>query len=107
MLAIGRFVLHLGIQPLRTLAFVVLVFGGQATLYAIRDRRHPWGRQPSAWLALSSAADVLLAATLALGGIAMMRLPPLVVIGAFAAAAVFSLLLGWVKMPLFRRLGLG
>ena len=106
-LAVGKFTLHLGIEPLQTLAFMVLVFGGQATLYAIRDRRRLWGRLPSVWLALSSAADVLVAATLALGGIAMMRLPPLVVLGTFAAAAAFSLILGWLKMPLFRRLGIG
>ena len=31
----------------RTLAFVVLVFGSQATLYAIRQRRHLWGSSPS------------------------------------------------------------
>jgi len=106
LLAIGRFPLHLGIGALQTLAFLVLVFGGQATLYAIRDRRHLWGQRPSRWLALSSAADVLIATTLAIGGIAMTRLPPLLVAATLAAAMAFSLILGWLKKPLFRRLGI-
>jgi len=106
LLAIGRFPLHMGIGALQTLAFLVLVFGGQATLYAIRDRRRLWGQRPSRWLALSSAADVLIAATLAIGGIAMTRLPPLLVAATLAAAMAFSLILGWLKMPLFRRLGI-
>jgi H+-transporting ATPase len=46
-LAIGRFEINLGTEALRTLAFVVLVFGSQATLYAIRQRRHLWGSRPS------------------------------------------------------------
>jgi len=39
-LAVGRFELTLGTNALRTLAFAALVFGSQATIYAIRDRRH-------------------------------------------------------------------
>ncbi len=42
-LVVGRFHLNLGTGALRTLAFVVLVFGSQATIYAIRERRHLWG----------------------------------------------------------------
>jgi H+-transporting ATPase len=29
----------------------------QATIYAIRQRRHLWGSRPSFWLAVSSVAD--------------------------------------------------
>ena len=54
-LAVGKFEIGLGIDALRTVAFVVLVFGSQATLYAIRQRRHLWGSRPSLWLAASSA----------------------------------------------------
>ena len=42
-LAIGKFGMDLGIEALRTLAFVVIVFGNQATLYAIRRTPAPVG----------------------------------------------------------------
>ncbi len=74
-LAVGRFRLNLGTEALRTLAFVVLVFGSQATIYAIRERRHLWGTRPSLLLAVSSVADIAIASTLAVGGVAMTPLP--------------------------------
>ncbi len=103
-LAFGKFGMGLGIEALRTLAFVSLVFGSQAVIYAIRQRRHLWGSRPSLWVAASSAADVLIAATLAVGGIAMTPLSPLTVAGTLAAAAAFALVLDTVKVPLFARL---
>jgi len=103
MISIGKFVLHLGINALRSLCFIVLVFGGQATLYAIRDRQLLWGSRPSVWLIVSSVADLLIAAILAVTGFAMTRLPVGVVLGTFMAAIVFSALLGLLKIPVFRR----
>jgi H+-transporting ATPase len=105
-LAIGKFGIDLGTAALRTLAFVVLVFGSQATLYAIRQRRHLWGIRPSLWLAVSSVADIAIASALAVGGIAMTPLPAFVVAGTLAAAAVFAFLLDAVKVPVFARLGI-
>jgi len=105
-LAIGKFQLGFGIDTLRTLAFVVIVFGNQATTYTNRARQHLWSTAPSRWLVLSSVVDVLIASTLANRGLAMAPLP-LVVIGAtLAGAAVFALLVDIVKVPVFRRLAL-
>jgi H+-transporting ATPase len=53
-LAFGTFRLHLNLGALQTLTFVALAFGTQATLYAIRERRHLWCRWPSRWLLLCS-----------------------------------------------------
>ena len=105
-LAVGRFGMNLGTEALRTLAFVVLVFGSQATIYAIRERRHLWGSRPSLWLAVSSVADIAIASTLAVGGIAMTPLPALLVAGTFAAAVAFAFVLDLVKVPVFARLGI-
>ena len=105
-LAIGEFALGLEIDALRTLAFVTLVFGSQATLYALRERRHLWDSRPSLWLAASSVTDVLIAAVLAIGGIAMTPLLALVVTGVLAAAAAFAFVLDAVKVPVFARLGI-
>ena len=105
-LAVGRFGLHLDAGALQTLAFIVLVFGSQGTIYAIRERRHLWNSRPSVLLALSSVLDIGIAATLAIAGIAMTPLPPLLVAGTLTAAAVFGVALDLVKVPVFARLGM-
>ena len=61
-LAIGEFGMGFEIEALRTLAFIVIVFGNQATTYAIRERRRLWSSRPSFWLVVSSVADILIAA---------------------------------------------
>ena len=103
-LAVGKFALHFGIEALRTLTFTALVFGSQATIYAVRERRHLWSSRPSGWLAASSVVDILAAVALAVGGIAMAPLPALVVAGTLAAAAAFAFILDAVKVPLFAQL---
>jgi H+-transporting ATPase len=96
--------MHLPIQALQTLAFIILVFGIQAVIYAIRDRRHLWGSRPSLWLMISSVADILIAASLAVSGFAMTSLPVSLVVGTLAAAAAFAFLLDVMKLPVFARL---
>jgi len=103
-LAIAIFRLGLEIEALRTLAFVVVVFGNQAITYMNRERRRLWSSRPSLWLIGSSVADLLIASTLAIGGIGMTPLPMLVVGGTLAAAAVFAVVVDFVKVPVFRRL---
>jgi H+-transporting ATPase len=103
-LAVGRFAMHLPIQALQTLAFIILVFGSQAVIYAIRDRGHLWGSRPSRWLIISSVADILIASSFAVSGFAMTPLPVSLVVGTLAAAAVFAFLLDLVKLPVFARL---
>ena len=103
-LAVGKFRLGLGIDALRTLAFVALVFGNQATLYAIRERRRLWSSRPSLWVVVSTVCDVLIISTLATRGIAMTPLPIFVVGGTLAAAAVFAFIVDFAKVPVFNRL---
>jgi H+-transporting ATPase len=105
-LAVGKFELSLGIDALRTLCVVAIVFGSQATIYAIRSRQHLWGVRPTIWLILSSVADLLIISILAIGGIAMAPLPATVVLGELGAALAFGLILDGVKIPVFARLGI-
>ena len=105
-LAVGKFELGFGIGALRTLSFLGLVFGSQATIYAIRQRQYMWGSRPSPWLAASSAADILIASILAVGGIAMTPLPVLTIACTLAAAAAFAFVLDMAKVPVFVRLGI-
>jgi H+-transporting ATPase len=105
-LAIAKYRLGLGIDTLRTLAFIAIVFGNQATTYKNRERRRIWSSCPSLWLIGSSAIDVLIASTLAAGRIAMTRLPLFVVGGILVAAAAFAFILDFAKIPVFARLGI-
>jgi H+-transporting ATPase len=103
-LAFGAYRMGFDTATLRTLAFVVIVFGNQATTYNNRERWRLWSSRPSFWLALSSIADLLIASTLAVGGIAMAPLPAWMVIFMLAAAIVFAVVMDFVKVPVFRRL---
>jgi H+-transporting ATPase len=102
--AFGDFYLHLSLPSLQTLAFVLIVFGNQATTYTNRERRHLWSSWPSKWVMISSAADVAAATVLAVAGIAMQSLPVALVAGSLVAAAAFALALDVLKAPVFRRL---
>ncbi|MHB8446555.1 MAG: HAD-IC family P-type ATPase [Rudaea sp.] len=103
-LIFGIYQLHLDVAALQTLAFLVIVFGNQATTYTNRERRHMWSSHPSVWLFISSIVDLVIAATLAIAGIAMKPLPAWVVVVVFAMACVFALALDLVKVPVLRRL---
>jgi H+-transporting ATPase len=103
-LMVGSHWMRLDIQALRTLAFIVIVFGNQATTYNNRERRRLWSSVPSRWVIASSLCDILIASSLAVGGVAMTPLSPWVVAGTLGAAAVFALLFDFVKFPVFRRL---
>ena len=103
-LAFGVFRLHLSADKLQTLAFVAVAVGSQATIYAIRDRRHVWSLAPSRWLLLSSSGDVVISVLLATLGLFMVALSLTVVGGIVAAAAIFGVLLALLKTPLFRHL---
>ena len=105
-LAFGTYQMGFDIGALRTLAFVVIVFGNQATMYTNRERRHLWSSRPSFWVIVSSIADLLIASALAIGGIAMTPLPAWTVAGTLATAAVFAVVLDLVKIPTFRRLNI-
>jgi H+-transporting ATPase len=106
-LVVGKFYLGFGIEALRTLAFVLIVFGNQATTYTNRERQDLGSARPSRWLIGSSVVDLAIASTLATCGIAMTSLSILVVGGTLVAAAVFAFILDFAKVPVFKRLRIG
>jgi H+-transporting ATPase len=105
-LAIGKFRWGFGVDALRTVAFLAIVFGNQAITYTNRERQRLGSVRPSPWLIGSSVADVSIAATLAICGIAMTPLPFYAVGGTLVAAAVFALVADFAKVPVFKRLGI-
>jgi len=104
-LLIGKFFLGLGTAQLQTLCAVTLIFGGEAILYCVRERRHLWKSLPSRWMIVASVCDIVIISVLALGGIEMHALSVAVVASVLAAAVLFGFLLDFVKVPVFRRLG--
>ncbi len=102
--ALAKFRLGLEIEPLRTLAFVVIVFGNQATTYLNRERQRMGSTSPSWWLIGSSLVDLLIASTLAACGIAMAPLPGFVIGGILVGAAVFAFIWDFIKVPVFSHL---
>jgi H+-transporting ATPase len=105
-LAVAKFRLGFAIETLRTLAFVAIVFGNQATTYTNRERRRLGSSRPSLWLAGSSVIDVLIASVLAACGIAMAPVPVVMVGEILVAAAVFAFIVDFAKVPVFHRLGI-
>jgi len=105
-MAVGKFELRLGIEPLRTLLVVAIVYGSQATIYALRARRHMWGLRPTMWLVLCSAADVAIITLLASRGIAMVPLSLSILGCEFIAALLFGLILDAIKIPILSRFGI-
>src|ERR1022692_4312387 len=105
-LAVRKFRMGLGIEALRTLAMVALVFGSEATLYSIRERRRLWSSRPSVWVVVSTVCDVLIISTLVTRGFAMSPLSIFVVGGTLVAAAVFAFAVDFAKVPVFKHLGI-
>jgi H+-transporting ATPase len=102
-LSYGALVMHLDIDTLRTLTLVTLAFNGQAVFYVVRERRRLWSSRPSTIVVVSSALDIMIIGTLALGGILMAPLAPSIVAGILAAAILLALIMDQVKVWLFAR----
>jgi H+-transporting ATPase len=105
-LVVGRFVLALERDTLRTLTVITLVYSGQAIFYVSRERRHLWSSRPGSWLIASSILDITLFSTLATQGILMAPLPATIVACVAGAAIVLAFCLDTVKVMLFRRLAI-
>jgi hypothetical protein len=103
-LLIGKYALGLGTGRLQTLSTITLIFGGEAILYCVRERRHFWKSRPSSWMIVATAADIAIIAVLSLRGIEMTALSPAIAAAVFGASALFGVLLDFVKVPLFDRL---
>jgi H+-transporting ATPase len=103
--AIGYYGLRLELREVQTVAFVALVSGNQATMYAIRARGRIWSLPgPSRWLIASSVLDLAIAMTLATVGVLMAPVHLTVVLLTVAGAILFAGLVDGVKCVTFRHL---
>ncbi len=99
MLIIGKYGLGLGPGELQAFALVTLVFGAQALLLVLRERRHLWSSRPGNWVLVSCAADIAIVSMLALSGTLMEALPWHVLAVLFVGATGFAFVLDQVKIP--------
>jgi H+-transporting ATPase len=102
-LLIGHFWLKLDTASLQTFSMILLVFGGEAMLYATRERRRLWSSMPGCWVIAATVFDIAIITILATRGIAMHPLSFGMVASTFLATAVFAFLLDLIKVPTFRR----
>lgn len=102
-LLVGKYRLGLDLGALQTLAMIALVFGGEATLYNVRERHHLWSSRPGKWVIVASVGDVVIISALAIRGVGMQALPIYVVTSMILASVFFALLLDLIKVPTFRR----
>ena len=98
----GRDWLHLPLNQLQTLVFVMLVFTGQGNVYLVRERRHLWKSRPSRWLLWASALDILAVSLFATQGILMTPIPFTLIGGLMLVVLVYLLLMDFVKVRIFR-----
>jgi H+-transporting ATPase len=98
----GRAWLDLSVAQLQTLMFLVLVFGGQGTVYLVRERGHLWASRPSRWMLLGSIADIAVVSVLATSGILMSPLPGWLVLATLCIVAIYLLMMDFLKVALPR-----
>ena len=102
----ARDLLHLPLRQLQTLVFVMLVFTGQGNVYLVRERHHFWNSWPSRWLVLSSCADIVVVSVMATKGILMVAISPALIVGLLAVVLGFLTLVDFLKVWIFRGLGM-
>lgn len=105
-LAIGWFVVGLDPGEMRTLTLLMLVFAGQATVYVLREHGHFWSSRPAAIMLFASSADVIIVASLALGGVLMAPLSPAVIGFLVVATLAIAFALDFVKVTVFSYLSI-
>ncbi len=94
----------LSAKQLQTVVFLLLVFTNQANVYVLRCNGRLWSFAPGKWMALASIGDLVAVSGLAILGWLMAPLPAMLVLGLFAASAIFALVLDQAKrfvFPLF------
>lgn len=104
-LIVGRTALGLSLSQVQTLVFLTLVFSGQGMIYLVRERSHLWCSRPSRWLILSSVADVGIVSLLAIWGLLMAPLAPIVVGGLLLVVSLYLLGVDFLKIRIFQHFG--
>jgi H+-transporting ATPase len=99
---VARWALGFPMSQVQTAGFLVLVLGGQANVYLVRERRRFWQSRPSSWLLLASGLDLAFVTLLVTRSWLMPPVPGyLVALIALATIAVL-VLLDAIKVRVYR-----
>ncbi len=101
----GRDWLHLPLNQLQTLIFVMLVFTGQGNVYLVRERHHFWKSVPSRWLLVASLLDILGVGVLSTQGILMAAIPLWLVSWLMVLVLVYLTVVDFIKIRVFQHCG--
>lgn len=95
-----------GIDQVRTVIFLTLVFSSQVTSYVVRTALPAWKDRPSSPLLAASVLDTAGASALALWGVLMAPVPGALLLLIAAATLTGGFIADRLKVPAFRRLRL-
>ena len=98
---IGKDFLHLPLHELQTLVFLTLVFTGQGNIYLVRERRHWWNSRPSNWLFFVTFVDILIVSLMAIFGILLAPINPILILLLFMGTACYLFLIDFLKIRVF------
>jgi len=102
----GKFYFHLQWNELTTLVMLSLIFNSQFRVLIVRERNHFWSSLPGKGLLISSTAAIIVFALIALFGILIPPLSPLVVLIILVLSALFTFGIDFPKYYMFRKFGL-
>jgi len=102
----GKYYFHLQWNELTTLVMLSLIFNSQFRVLIVRERNHFWSSLPGKGLLISSTAAIIVFALIALFGILIPPLSPLVVLTVLVLSALFTFGIDFPKYYMFRKFGL-
>jgi H+-transporting ATPase len=99
---VANYVLHLPLDQLQTLMFVMLVFTGQANVYLVRERHNFWNSRPSRWMLLGTLTDIILVGIFASQGILMTAIPLSYIGISLLVVVLYVPCADWIKILIFK-----
>jgi H+-transporting ATPase len=84
----------------------MLVFTGLGNVYLVRERHHFWQSRPSRWLLFATVLDLAVVSTMASQGILMTAISPALIGGLLVVALVYLVMMDFLKIRIFRNIGL-
>ena len=100
---VGRDYLHLPLDQLQTLIFIMLIFTGLGNVFIVRERRHFWQSRPSWWMIIATVLDIIVVSIMAIQGYLITAISPTFIAALFLVVLCYLALIDFVKVKLFAR----